>query len=227
MSTRDDPTTETVLSLGAALIAMRFAPGGIERAAFVFALSLATVIAGYFTAGTAIGFIGLGILYFYRDPSREAAGDGLLSPADGRVRSITEDEDGRVRVAIFLNLWHVHVVRSSWEGRVDDRQRLRGHRRPAFLTSAVENAGVGFTFEEGGTIELRAGMFARRVRPYIDAGSPVNRGERIGHITFGSRVDVVFPQAVELDHLTVSPGERVYGGTTVVADDPSISSVNG
>ncbi len=199
---------------------MRIAPGGIELVAVLFALSLATAIVGFLIPSVLIGLSGVFLLVFYRDPSRQPAGTGIVSPADGRIHSIDTGDDGRLQMVIFLNIWDVHVVRSPWDGQITDRQRRSGYRRPAFLAGAAKNAGVEYAFEDG-LVTLRAGMFARRVRPYREAGSTVDRGERIGHIAFGSRVDVTFPSEFDRSHLTITLGERVKAGSTIVATKPA------
>lgn len=195
---------------------MRVAPGGLPIAGVFLAIGAGIVALGRSPWGGVGIAAGLAVLWFYRDPARSNEAPGLLAPADGRVRAVEADGD-RVRLAIFLNLWDVHVVRAPWAGRVADRTRVAGHRSPAFLERAAENAGVAFDIV-GGSVVLRAGVLARRVRPYVGTGEAVDRGERIGHIALGSRVDVVLPPAVGLGDVVVSVGDRVRAGETVIAD---------
>lgn len=192
---------------------MRLAPGGLR---LVFALGVAGAIAAILiTPLAAVPFwlIAVAIGAFYRDPDRTVPGSGAVAPADGTVRSIETTDDGRVRLAIFLNLWHVHVIRAPWTGTIATSRRIDGHRRPAFLARAADNAGVELELESG-TLALQAGMLARRVRVYPDPGAAVDRGERVGHIAFGSRVTVTFPPGVDDEAVLVAEGERTRAGET-------------
>lgn len=67
-------------------------------------------------------------------------------------------------------------------------------------------------------VTLVAGAFARRIHPYVEPGDDLDRGERLGHIAFGSRVDVVFPPDVSIDDVVVSPGDRITAGETVILE---------
>lgn len=195
---------------------MRIAPGGVTVAAVPAAIGVIAAVIGLWPAAVAAGILAGAVLVVYRDPDRSPAGAGIIAPADGTVREVYA-VDGRVALAIFLNLHHVHVVRAPAAGRIERLDRVDGHRRPAFLSGAVANAGVEVT-TDGWTTTLRAGAVARRVRPYVDPGDDVARGERLGHIAFGSRVDVTLPPSVDRGDLTVAPGDRVRAGQTVVAE---------
>lgn len=195
---------------------MRVAPGAGRMASVpVIAGMIGAVLATWYVGlvGIALGAL---VMAFYRDPARTPDGEGIVSPADGTVREIEHTDEGRVRVAIFLNVWHVHVIRAPWDGTVEATARVDGHRRPAFLAGAADNAGIAMDIGPG-TVTMRAGVVARRVRAYVDPGTDVVRGERIGHIAFGSRVDVVMPPDVDLDGLAVAPGDRVRAGSSVIA----------
>lgn len=194
---------------------MRIAPGGLLVAAVPALIGLATGAIVAWPAAVVGLALAVACLAFYRDPARSPAGAGLVAPADGRVHAVDE-RDGRVTIAIFLNVHNVHVVRAPDDGLVTGRERVSGHRRPAFLGRAAENAGVEIDTDNW-TVTLRAGLIARRVRPYVAVGDAIDRGDRLGHIAFGSRVDLICPPAVEPEDLTVEVGDRVRAGETVLA----------
>jgi phosphatidylserine decarboxylase len=152
------------------------------------------------------------LLIFFRDPERTPDGDGMLSPADGKVRSI----DGRA-VSIFMNLHNVHVNRAPLAGNVKSIKYEKGAFSPAFLGEAGKNENNKITLatEHGGvTVTQIAGFFARRIVCYVSEGENVTRGQRIGMIRFGSRVDVTVPENFKI---LISTGDKVKAGKTVIA----------
>jgi phosphatidylserine decarboxylase len=159
-------------------------------------------------------------LYFFRDPERiPPAGNVIVSPADGKVVSIRDVGGGQKRVSVFLNIFDVHVNRAPIPGTITDVQYQAGKFRVASHEAASsENEQNTLVLEGSGTrVVCRqiAGLIARRIVCYKRAGDSVAKGERIGYIKFGSRVDVVF--GPEWD-LTVKLGDKVAGGTTVLAN---------
>jgi phosphatidylserine decarboxylase len=156
------------------------------------------------------------VLWFHRDPDRTPDGPGMVSPADGKVHEIRETEDGRVRIAVFMNVHNVHVNRAPLDGGVKAVEHEPGGHRPAFDKESEHNERV--RIETGDwTLVLIAGAFARRIHPYIEAGDELARGERLGHISFGSRVDTVLPPAFDREDVAVQDGETVSAGETVLA----------
>lgn len=152
------------------------------------------------------------LLVFFRDPERTPDGEGMLSPADGKVRSA----DGRT-VSIFMNLYNVHVNRVPLAGKVRSIKYEKGNFKPAFLGSAGKNENNKITLAtEHGEMAVTqiAGFFARRIVCYVSEGENVARGQRVGMIRFGSRVDVTVPEKLRI---TVTPGDRVKAGKTVIA----------
>lgn len=158
-------------------------------------------------------------LYFFRDPERTIpTGNVAVSPADGKVVSITKDPDGRIRLGIFLNVFDVHVNRSPISGTI----RNINYRAGKFLVASraeavIQNEQNTFVVDGDGTsVEFSqiAGLIARRIICYKKAGDRIAAGERVGLIQFGSRVDVLFgPEWT----LSVSQGQRVSAGSTVIA----------
>jgi phosphatidylserine decarboxylase len=163
------------------------------------------------------------LLWFFRDPEREVPQQprAVVSPADGIVTDIsiiTAEMGTRVRMSIFLSVFDVHVNRSPIAGTIREVHYQKGK----FLDArsklcAEQNEQNTVTVEgEGQTIVFKqiAGLLARRIVFNPKIGDQVARGQRIGLIKFGSRVDVIFDSSAKLN---VKVGDRVQGGATVLA----------
>jgi len=144
-----------------------------------------------------------------------------VCPADGRVVVVKDEANaGRPgkRVSIFLAIWNVHVNRSPAAGVITKLEYKPGKFLGAWLEKAsLENEQNVFTLaSENGEIELKqiAGWVARRVVSWKKQGDRVERGERIGLVRFGSRVDIWLPEDAEI---SVNVGDSVKGGSTVLA----------
>lgn len=172
----------------------------------------------------AVIFLILAILVFnfFRDPEREIPTDprALVSPADGRVVKIVEEEhDGRVleRLSIFMSPLDVHVNRAPVSGTIMKVAYKRGSFKVASRAEAsVENEQNVFTIESGqGTVYVKqiAGALARRIVFWKRPGDRLERGERVGLIRFGSRVDLVAPPGIEWK---VKIGDYVRAGSTIL-----------
>jgi len=155
------------------------------------------------------------VIWFFRDPERTPPPNGVVAPADGRV-SVVREEDGRLRVGVFMNVTDVHVLRAPMDGAVEAATHRPGAHRPAFSKDSDRNERVDVRFDTH-DVSMIAGWFARRIYPYLTAGDAVTRGDRIGHIAFGSRADVLLPAAYDRDDLLVTEGDAVRAGETVVA----------
>ncbi|MFB6301303.1 MAG: protein sorting system archaetidylserine decarboxylase [Haloferacaceae archaeon] len=193
---------------------MRVAPGGWRLALSLFLLALPALLVP--TLALALVLAGYAVLAFYRDPERTPPPSGVVSPADGRVRAVREEGD-RVRVVVFLNVTDVHVVRAPLAGAIESVDHRPGGHLPAFSKASERNERVGVACD-GYDLALVAGAVARRITPYVAADDRVDRGDRVGHIAFGSRVDVLLPPDVAPDDVGVSTGERVRAGETVIAE---------
>ncbi|MGD0647511.1 MAG: phosphatidylserine decarboxylase family protein [Acidobacteriaceae bacterium] len=172
---------------------------------------------------TAIPFLlAVFFLIFFRDPDREIpAGPGLIvSPGDGKVEEaewIETTAGARFRVSIFLSVFDVHVNRVPISGKVT----LMEYREGQFLNamspeSAILNEQTLIVIEDGqNSVSFKqiAGLLARRIICDVKTGDVVQRGQRMGMIKFGSRVDVLMPADVEL---RVKPGDRVQGGKSIL-----------
>jgi phosphatidylserine decarboxylase len=161
----------------------------------------------------------VGVVYFHRDPARVVPPQGVVAPADGKVTVVREEEEG-LRLGIYMSGWDVHINRAPMDGTVENVEHVPGANKLAFTKDAEENERLRFEFEDY-TLEQIAGTFARRTYSYVDPGQEVARGQRIGHISFGSRFDMVFPPAYDPEDLTVDVGHRLYGGETVIAPQRS------
>jgi phosphatidylserine decarboxylase len=163
-------------------------------------------------------------LWFFRDPERVIpAGPGLVvSPGDGLVTEavrLTTPEGAKQRISIFLSVFDVHVNRSPIGGTIEAVRYRKGKYLNAMNpASAVENEQNSVTVrgDDGSEVTFNqiAGLLARRIVFVPAQGSRIGRGERVGLIKFGSRVDVLLPGDAEL---RVKPGMRVKGGSSVLA----------
>lgn len=192
----------------------RFVPQGVRYAVVALVAGALAAVRSPFAAVAGVLASGF-VLQFYRDPERQVAPVGVASPADGRVSVIREEGD-RLRVGVYMSATDVHVNRAPLGGTVREVVRRPGAYKPAFSKDSDNNEQVELVFDDHSVV-LIAGWFARRIHPSVDVGDTVERGERIGHISFGSRADVLLPPAVTREDLTVEVGDRVYAGQTALA----------
>ncbi len=169
-------------------------------------------------------------LWFFRNPSRTIpTGPGLIvSPGDGLVTETVrlETPDGpRQRISIFLSVFDVHVNRSPIAGTIIDVRYQKGLYLNAMNpSSADKNEQNIVTVRSDGpggyevTFKQIAGLLARRIVFEPRLGDKLGRGELVGLIKFGSRVDVLLPVEAEL---LVKKGVRVKGGSSVLAAMPA------
>ena len=173
--------------------------------------------------GAVLIFLALFVFYFFRNPNRNIPMEPgvVVSPADGRV-VVVKDEDnaGRPgkRVSIFLAIWNVHVNRAPAAGTISKLEYKPGKFMAAWAESAsLENEQNVFTLaSEYGEIVFKqiAGWVARRVVSWKKSGDTVGRGELVGLVRFGSRVDLWLPEGAEI---AVKVGDNVKGGSSVIA----------
>jgi len=178
-------------------------------------------------AAVVLMLLALFVFSFFRDPERviPTEAGALVSPGDGRVVVVTDEEhEGRAgkRVSIFLAVWNVHVNRSPAAGTIAKMEYRPGKFLAAMLERAsLENEQNVFTLSTAaGEIVFKqiAGLIARRVVSWKKVGEKVARGERIGLVRFGSRVDLWVPKDAEI---LVKVGENVKGGSSVLARWPA------
>tara|TARA_B110000438_G_C15613064_1_gene563085 strand:- start:191 stop:835 length:645 start_codon:yes stop_codon:yes gene_type:complete len=168
-------------------------------------------------------FLTLFSLYFFREPERVALeGEDFLSPADGKIVQILDIVDPDIgaakQISIFLSVFNVHSQRVPLSGKVIDKKYNQGKFLAAFNHKASmdnEQAVVTFELENGEKYKIKqiAGLIARRILNYMKTGSNVQRGDRLGFIRFGSRVDIIVSNKFEID---VSLGEIVKGNISII-----------
>ncbi|HQR09939.1 MAG TPA: phosphatidylserine decarboxylase [Casimicrobiaceae bacterium] len=198
-------------------------------------LAIAAVVAvvltvlGWFILAVLAWIVFAFILQFFRDPARAIPQDAnaVLSPADGRVVVVGKARDpylsrDALKISVFMNVFNVHSNRSPVDGGVVNRWYHPG----SFLNAALEKASLE---NERNALHLRtpsgqditcvqiAGLIARRILCYVDAGATLKRGQRYGFIRFGSRVDVYLDPAAKP---RVAVGDVVAATETVLAELP-------
>jgi phosphatidylserine decarboxylase len=189
---------------------------------------LVTFIAGWLWAAP-LWLIALFVLQFFRDPPREVPGDArsVLSPADGRIVAIQPVRDpwldrDALKISVFMNVFNVHSNRSPVDGEV----RRRWYNPGKFVNADLDKAS---TENERNALHIRAmtgqdvtcvqvaGLIARRILCYVEAGAQLVRGQRYGFIRFGSRVDLYLPTDVRVK---VTIGDKVRATSTILAELP-------
>lgn len=162
----------------------------------------------------------LPLLLFFRDPER-TIGEGIVSPADGKVRKVGT-VGGKTIISIFMNVHNVHVNRAPMDCTVRNIEHIDGGFVPAFKKGSDRNERVRMTLTgRTGTFQVVqiAGTVARRIVPYRSIGDKLEKGERLGLIRFGSRVDLTF--SLPGGHkVMVKEGDRVLAGSTTLAASP-------
>ena len=169
--------------------------------------------------------LALFFLWFFRDPERTIPGDAgaVVSPGDGKVTDVSTvmvGNEKQTRLSIFLSVFNVHVNRSPVTGVIRDVRYQRGQYLNAMNRASAElNEQNIVTVESDGdrqTVVFKqiAGLLARRIVFYPKVGDRLERGQRVGLIKFGSRVDVLLDSSARVN---VKIGDRVKGGASVLA----------
>ncbi|MEM3444465.1 MAG: phosphatidylserine decarboxylase [Thermoplasmata archaeon] len=152
--------------------------------------------------------------WFFRDPERNI-GKGIVAPADGMVLDAGESEGGKF-VSIFMNIHDVHVNRAPEDGKILKVTHFPGKHRVASGKEVRENEHTVIEIASShGRLRVVqiAGIFARRIRTYVKPGDFVRKGERIGMIFLGSRVETYLPGTAIL---CVKKGDRVRAGESTI-----------
>ena len=203
----------------------------VAREGWLFlALALVAAIAVTLSAGwvwsLVFWLIAVFVLQFFRDPARDVPDEprAVVSPADGRIVLVGRAQDPylkreALKISVFMNVFNVHSNRAPVDGVVKERWYHPG----AFVNAALDKASLE---NERNALWLRtaggadvtcvqiAGLIARRILCYVDAGAHLVRGQRFGFIRFGSRVDVYLPLDAEPK---AAIGDKVYAAQTVLA----------
>ena len=189
------------------------------RGLFVVAVTLA--VAAFFLDSSLLAkesalvfILDIFFIWFFRDPERTAEGpeDVIVSPADGKVVDIRDNT-----ACIFMNIHNVHVNRAPVSGKIVKMKHKDGGYLPAFFKDSHRNERNLICIESDyGLVKVVqiAGTVTRRIDTYFNVGDRVVRGERIGMIRFGSRVDITPPDGYTL---MVNKGDRVKAAVSVIA----------
>ena len=207
----------------------------INRAGYPFIAIFAVVTALLFMWWDLAGLVGVVLtawrVYFFRDPDRTTpdAENLVICPADGVVQSVVQavpppelelGTEPMTRVAVFMNVFNVHVNRVPMSGVITAKHYRPGKFFNASLDKASEfNERMSLKVKTEKGVEIAfvqiAGLVARRILCYVDVGRAVEAGERFGLIRFGSRVDIFLPNGVQP---LVIEGQTTIAGETVIAD---------
>lgn len=158
-------------------------------------------------------------LYFFRDPDRVIPeGPVAVAPADGKIVALAAEPGGATRLSIFLSVFDVHVNRAPIGGTITSVDYRPGRFHVASRdVASIENEQNTVTLEGDGSrviFKQIAGIVARRIVFYKKPGDRVEKGERVGLIQFGSRLDLLLGPEWEI---LVRQGERVRAGSSIVA----------
>jgi phosphatidylserine decarboxylase len=206
---------------------MTIAREGWPHILILLALGGVLLFFRFYWLGGIIVFLGLFTTFFFRDPERKVLQDPRLavSPADGKVVQVMPAPEGSPlgpgswQVSIFLSVFDVHINRAPIAGRVAKVDYHKGEFLPAFDHKAsTRNEQNTVTIADGNTrvvFKQIAGLIARRIVFTKRVDDPVARGERVGMIKFGSRVDVFLPPEFRV---AVKVGDRVQGGVSVLGE---------
>lgn len=202
---------------------MRIVRDGIPYILTPTLLSIILLAVGYWYAALPLILVAAFMAFFFRDPQRQPPDDPnvVVAPADGRVTRVCAlapgKDDSSTLISIFLSPFDVHINRSPIAGKILDVSYSKGK----FLMATDETASLvneqnALTIQ-GNKITIVckqiAGILARRIVCWKNAGERVALGERFGLIKFGSRTDVILPQNVEV---LIAKGAHVQGGITII-----------
>jgi phosphatidylserine decarboxylase len=191
---------------------------------FIAAAVLVFLVTGNWVWAIAPVLLACFFFWFFRDPKRPVPVEAglVVSPADGKITEVARIQTPggeRIRLSIFLSVFDVHVNRSPIAGRVREVRYQKGQYLNALNPDSAEKNEQNIVTVQGEEFDVSfkqiAGLLARRIVFRFRVGDFVERGERVGLIKFGSRVDVVLPGHA---HVRVVLGQRVKGGASVLAD---------
>jgi len=204
-------------------------PIAIEGLPFIVPTVLATLFSVWLQWPYVFIFLSvvtLFLIYFFRNPIRQTPSSDrvVLSPADGRVLRVSKCQERRflrkeaTKVSIFMSLFDVHINRSPISGIVEQKSYNPGKFHLANTDkSSVENEQNAIVIRGKDGLRVLfiqiAGFVARRIVCYPEKGEHLQRGQILGMIRFGSRLDIYLPEGVQA---VVKPGERVRGGESIL-----------
>jgi len=178
--------------------------------AFLFISFLLILLTGFF-------------ILFFRDPERKI-GKGIVAAADGKIREISIIKDNEIgectKISTFMNVYNVHVNRMPLDGTIKKIVHLSGAHLPAFKKESEGNERVIITINtEIGLVKIIqiAGTLARRIVPYVKKEDKLKKGEKIGIIRLGSRVDIYIPSN-RIKTIHVKMGDIIKAGVNTIAE---------
>ena len=201
---------------------MRIAQGCWSWVAPPIILSIVLLVLSWLSLWFLVGFIPVFcilvfFLIFFRDPERTIA-QGIVAPADGKIRDI-KLENHRYLISTFMEVNNVHVNRMPLDGRITKMTHFPGYHLRAWKKESDLNERVVIIIDTAlgeVTVVQIAGLIARRIYPYIKEGEMLKKGDRIGIIRLGSRVDVFLP-AEKIQSIQVKIGDPVKAGQDTIA----------
>lgn len=177
---------------------------------------------GFFFCSLLLFIIFCLLIIFFRDPQRKI-GEEIVAVADGIIREITHESDNEIgrciKISTFMNIHNVHVNRMPLSGIIKNITHYSGAHIPAFKKESEKNERVLIHIQSSiGLVKvvLIAGTLARRIVPYIHKGDTVEKGEKLGLIRLGSRVDIYLPEKA-IKKIIVAVGDKVKAGEDTIA----------
>ena len=194
------------------------------------------VIPFFIFVGIFFAILSIYIFYFFRDPNRTIPLDGfIVSPADGTVTyigdantpfDIENNNQLYTKISIFLSIFDVHVNRMPIDGTIKEIKYIPGKFINATLDKSSEQNEKNIIKISDGTynyfVVQIAGLIARRIVCNVNKNQDLKKGERIGIIKFGSRVDLYLPKS---NKVLVSKGQKVIGGETIISNPNNIREI--
>jgi len=204
---------------------------------FVISCLITIIIIPFYTIlGILLCILSAYIFYFFRDPVRSIPGEKVIvSPADGLVTFIgitknplndETDQNSYKKISIFLSVFDVHVNRMPVDAKISQIKYIPGKFINATLDKSSEENERNIILAENNNdkfyIVQIAGLIARRIVCSIKNNQEVNKGDRIGIIKFGSRVDLYLPESY---NILVTKDQRVVGGETIISNPNDIKDI--
>ena len=203
----------------------------------VSAIILTIIVIPFFVfIGIFFAILSIYIFYFFRDPNRIIPlDDFIVSPADGTITYIGEtnnpldienNNEVYTKVSIFLSIFDVHVNRMPIDGTIKEIKYIPGKFINATLDKSSEQNEKNIIKISNGNYDYFvvqiAGLIARRIVCNVNKNQDIKKGERIGIIKFGSRVDLYLPKS---NKVLVSKGQKVIGGETIISNPNNIQKI--
>ena len=207
------------------------------RIYLVSAIILTIILIPFFIfIGIFFAILSIYIFYFFRDPNRIIPLDGfIVSPADGTITyigdantpfDIENSNQLYTKVSIFLSIFDVHVNRMPIDGTIKEIKYIPGKFINATLDKSSEQNEKNIIKISNGTynyfVVQIAGLIARRIVCNVNKNQDLKKGDRIGIIKFGSRVDLYLPKS---NKVLVSKGQKVIGGETIISNPENIQEI--